>query len=153
MGSLGRASHPAPAGLPLDVPPSVHVPRFGVLLSSDARQNQESYNQQSQMYRHPKKQLQPGDLTRLRSFVESSHVLTSSLGPRSTCCQSIGMKLFGSTDPPPPHLSPFTSVMRPQVAFRKLEGSGPREMSTPVAGQLRWVLRSSGAVGRPARAR
>ena len=39
MGSLGRASHTAPAALPLDVPPPVHVPRSGVLLSSDARQS------------------------------------------------------------------------------------------------------------------
>ena len=68
---------------------------------------------------------------------ELFYVLTSSLGPRSTCCQSIGMKLSGSTAPPPPHLSPWMSVIRPQVAFRKLEGSGPRETSTPVAGQLR----------------
>lgn len=39
VGSLGRASHAAPAALPLDVPPPVHVPRYGVLLSSDACQN------------------------------------------------------------------------------------------------------------------
>jgi len=39
VGSLGHASHAAPAALPLDVPPPVHVPRYGVLLSSDACQS------------------------------------------------------------------------------------------------------------------
>jgi len=115
VGSLSRASHPAPAGLPLDVPPPVHVPKSGVLLSSDACQ---------------------------------SHVRQVFRGPVSTCCQSSGIPA-SSTAPPPPHLSPWMSVKRPQVAFRKPEGLGPREMSAPVAGQLLWVLRSSRAVGRP----
>ena len=40
VGSLGHASHAALTALPLDVPPSLHVPRSGVLLSSDACQSQ-----------------------------------------------------------------------------------------------------------------
>jgi len=39
----------------------------------------------------------------------------------------------------------------PQIAFITLVGSGPNETSTPVEGQLVWVLRLKGAVGRPAR--
>ena len=113
VGSLGRASHAAPAALPLDVPPPVHAPRYGVLLSSDACQSQ----------------------FRIR-------------GPVSTCCQSSGMPP-PSTGPPPPHLNPWISVKCPQRAFRKPDGRAPSETSTPVAGQLRWVLSSSGAVGRP----
>ena len=70
------------------------------------------------------------------------------LGPTSTCCQSIGMP-DSRTGPPPPHLNPWTSVIRPQMAFMKFVGSTPRETSTPVAGQLLCVLRLSRAVGRP----
>ena len=113
VGSLGRASHAAPAALPLDVPPPAHVPRSGVLLSSDACQSQ--------------------------FWIR---------GPVSTCGQSSGMPP-SSTFPPPPHLNPWIRVKRPQVAFRKPDGRAPSETSTPVAGQLRCVLRSSGAVGRP----
>lgn len=69
-------------------------------------------------------------------------------GPVSTCCQSSGMPP-SSTAPPPPHLSPWMSVKRPHVALRKPDGRAPKEISSPVAGQLRCVLRLSGAVGRP----
>lgn len=69
-------------------------------------------------------------------------------GPLSTCCQSTGMP-FSEISPPPPHLNPWPIARRPQVTLWKSEGSSPRETSMPVAGQLRWVLRLSGAVGRP----
>jgi len=71
------------------------------------------------------------------------------LGPRSTCGQSSGIRLSGSTAPPPPHRSPLRNAASPQVTFMKLDGKSPSEISTPVAGQLRWVDRLSGAVGRP----
>ena len=72
-------------------------------------------------------------------------------GPRSTCRQSRGIKLSGSVGPPPPHRRPWRSTMLPHVTFIKPEALRPREMSTPVAGQLRCVLTASGAVGRPRR--
>jgi len=70
-------------------------------------------------------------------------------GPRSMCRQSRGIKLSGSTGPPPPQRRPALSTMFPQRTFMKLDALSPREMSTPVAGQVRCVLTSSGAVGRP----
>ena len=69
-------------------------------------------------------------------------------GPASTCPQSIGIPP-SSTFPPPPHLRPFITAMRPQVALSTRVGRNPRETSTPVAGQVRCVERLSGAVGLP----
>lgn len=72
--------------------------------------------------------------------------------PASRCCQSIGIPP-SSTGPPPPQRRPFMVKMRPQMALWTLVGRIPKEISAPVAGHERWVLRSSGAVGLPARAR
>ena len=79
---------------------------------------------------------------------QNPKVVRHSRGPRSTWRQSTGIP-DSKTGPPPPHRSPLMSVMRPHVAFMKFVGMKPSEMSTPVAGQLRWVLNSSRAVGRP----
>ena len=57
-------------------------------------------------------------------------------GPRSTCCQSKGIPP-SSTGPPPPHLSPFITTIRPHIAFWIRVGANPSETSAPVAGQER----------------
>jgi len=73
-------------------------------------------------------------------------------GPLSTCPQSMGMPPE-STAPPPPHLNPFMTTMRPHIAFWTRVGRYPRLTSTPVAGQLLCVLRLSGAAGLPSLSR
>ena len=70
------------------------------------------------------------------------------LGPRSTCCQSVGRPLSSSALPPPQR-SPFRITICPHTVFSNVDAKCPNEMSTPVAGQLRCVLRLGGAVGRP----
>jgi len=79
----------------------------------------------------------------------ASETCSHFLGPRSTCGQSSGMRLSGSTGPPPPQRRPLRKATFPHWIFMNSLGMKPREMSTPVAGQLRWVERSSAAVGRP----
>ena len=73
-------------------------------------------------------------------------------GPLSRCCQSSGMPFASSCDPPP-HLSPFMKSIRPQICLCVTTGPKPIEISTPVAGHVRWVDTLSGAVGRPRLAR
>jgi len=75
-------------------------------------------------------------------------IAAATLGPRSRCCQSTGMPPEVTSDPPP-HLSPTSTTLRPQIALRALEGRAPIETSIPVAGQVRCVDVASEAVGLP----
>jgi len=67
------------------------------------------------------------------------------------CCQSLGMP-FSFLGEPPPHRRPLDSTIWPQKSFCSAEGNAPIEISSPVAGQVRCVERSSLVAGRPARA-
>jgi len=88
-----------------------------------------------------------------RGSLERQSIGGAPRGPRSTWGQSRGIPVSGFTAPPPPHLRPFITVTRPQIAFITGVGRGPSQTSAPVAGHVRWVESSLAAAGRPFRRR